>query len=228
MRPALRMRCSSSAYSFAVSVDVATAATRRVAAGIDDQVADGQLGREDVAASPGEGAKPGEELAEVEGLRQVVVGAGVESLDLVVDGVARGEHEDRRVDALAPNLATDFEAVADGEDDVEDDGIVVVDGREEDGPAAVGGVVYGVRGFAQSAGDRFAELTVVLGQQNPHGSRSLRLGRKAWISNQYTTQPDCSLNGLCHPERRKQLLRMTRESAEVTVHPRRTKLQRTP
>jgi hypothetical protein len=137
---------------------------------VHDEIGNRELVGEDVAASPDECAKAREELAKVERLREVVVGAGVESLDLVVDRVAGREHEDGRVDASAADLTADVDAVANGEDDVQDDGVVLVDGREKDCLAAVGGVVDGVRCLTQSARDRVAQLTIILGEQNSHDS----------------------------------------------------------
>ena len=40
-------------------------------------------------------AQPGEQLAEVERLDQVIVGAAVEPFDARLDRVARGQHQDR-------------------------------------------------------------------------------------------------------------------------------------
>jgi hypothetical protein len=89
-------------------------------------------------ATPDEGTDSCEELTEVERFREVIVGAGVQADDLVLDGIARGEHEHGCARATAANLATDLDAVAHGEDDVEDDGIVFVDGREKDGASPSG------------------------------------------------------------------------------------------
>ena len=44
---------------------------------------------------------PRQELAEGEGLDEVVVGAGIETLDLVLDRVARGQHQDLGADPRA-------------------------------------------------------------------------------------------------------------------------------
>ena len=62
----------------------------------------------------------GDELARVERLREVVVGADLEPDDLVDVVVARGEHEDRDVGALADPPA-DVDPVDIGERQVEHD-----------------------------------------------------------------------------------------------------------
>src|SRR6478609_4104323 len=62
----------------------------------------------------------GDELARREGLRQVVVGADLETDDTVRLLVTRREHEDRHL-RLRANLATDVEAVLPRQADVEQD-----------------------------------------------------------------------------------------------------------
>ena len=59
---------------------------------VEQHVADLQHGGRLVAAAA-QGPQPGEQLGEVERLHEVVVGAGVEPGDPVVDGVAGRQHE---------------------------------------------------------------------------------------------------------------------------------------
>ena len=69
-----------------------------------------------------EGGEASEEDAEVEGLGEVVVGAGGEAFDDVFGAAAGGEQEDGGVAAGFAKGADDGEAVAAGEHDVEEDG----------------------------------------------------------------------------------------------------------
>jgi len=64
-----------------------------------------------------------DQLARVERLRQVVVGADLEAGDPVVNRVTRGEHQDWRGDFARPQLATEIETISAGEHDVENDDI---------------------------------------------------------------------------------------------------------
>ena len=64
----------------------------------------------DVVAAQ-EGAQPRQQLGQIEGLDEIVVGADVETLDSVVHRVARGQHQDRRRVTRATNPPTHFEAV---------------------------------------------------------------------------------------------------------------------
>ena len=75
---------------------------------------------------PGGAAKEGldadEEDVEVEGLGEIVVGAGFEAFEDVLGAGAGGEHEDRGETLGLAQGAGDGEAVGAGEHAVEDDG----------------------------------------------------------------------------------------------------------
>ena len=62
-----------------------------------------------------EGADAGDELGEIEGLGQVVVGAQAEALDAIGDAARRGQHEDATLAALGHQAATDLVAVDAGD-----------------------------------------------------------------------------------------------------------------
>ncbi|SST12336.1 Uncharacterised protein [Acinetobacter baumannii] len=51
------------------------------------------------AAAPAEGLQADQQLRQFEGLEQVVVGAGVEAVELVLQGIQGGEHEYRGLQA---------------------------------------------------------------------------------------------------------------------------------
>ena len=70
-----------------------------------------------------EGAETREEFVEGERLGEVVVGAGVEAADAVLDLVAGGEQEDRRHHPGAAQLADDLEAAEAREHDIEHQGV---------------------------------------------------------------------------------------------------------
>ncbi len=64
-----------------------------------------------------------DDLGEAERLRDVVVAAGPQRLDLVLDGFLRGEEEDRRLEAAVADAATDLDAFDVGQHPVEHDEI---------------------------------------------------------------------------------------------------------
>src|SRR5207244_1991464 len=64
-----------------------------------------------------------EQLAEIEWLRQVVVGAELQAEYSVDDLAAGGEHENRRLHAEVAHVAADVESITARQRDVEDDQI---------------------------------------------------------------------------------------------------------
>src|SRR5262249_7008677 len=76
------------------------------------------LGRR--SSPPQDGADPGQQLLELEGFRQIVVGAGLQPLDPLVNVAARRQHDDRDVAGL-PDPSADVEAVQSGQVQVEED-----------------------------------------------------------------------------------------------------------
>ena len=97
-------------------------------AGIEREVGEAQALRRRLDAAQ-QRAQAGEQLAQREGLDQVVVGARVEAGHAVVDRVARGEHQHRRAVAGLAHAPADLEAVDVRHGDVEHDGIELL-GRE--------------------------------------------------------------------------------------------------
>ncbi len=68
--------------------------------------------------APQDRAQPRQQLARLERLRQIVVGADLEADDAVHGVAARGQHQDRHVGGLA-DAAADFEPVGVGQHQVE-------------------------------------------------------------------------------------------------------------
>src|SRR5690606_10915194 len=75
------------------------------AAGVEHDVATGDLDARPAGAAPNQGAQARKELLHVEGLREVVVGAGVDALHLLVPGIARRQDEHGHGAAVAAPAA---------------------------------------------------------------------------------------------------------------------------
>ena len=118
-----------------------------------------------------QGAQPGEQLLERERLGQVVVGPGVETLDAVADGVARGEHEDRHAVADLAQRPGGLQAVEARHHHVHHDGVRVDAADPGEGLGAVGGGRDVVAVELQRAAQRLADGAVVLDDEDV-----LRLG----------------------------------------------------
>ena len=173
----LRIRCSSSSNSRAVRSSARSPRNDLVGVGVQPQVADHQEGAAARRAAAQQRAHPREQLVALEGLHQVVVGAGVEALHARVHGVARGEHQDRHVAVLAQPPA-DLHAVELGQAEVEHHGVGLEDaGLLERGLAVARHphlVALHVERAAQHAGD----VGVVLHHEHARPRRSSADGRE--------------------------------------------------
>ena len=113
-----------------------------------------------------------EQLADPEGLGDVVVGAGVEAVDDVQLAVLGGQEQDRDGRPLRADAAADLEAVDAGQADVDDDEIVfrVVAGGEPQRVLTGRDAIDGVALTLQRPRERDADPLVVLDdQQAGHG-----------------------------------------------------------
>ena len=113
-------------------------------------------------------SQPRAELLERERLDEVVVGAGVEPLHAVRDGVARGEHQHGRAVAGGPQAAADLEPVGLGHQDVEDDRVGRLVGERVERLAAVGGELDAVAVHPQRAVERVADARLVVDHEDSH------------------------------------------------------------
>ena len=129
------------------------------------QVADRERGAAAGRAPAQQGPDPGQQLAALEGLDQVVVGAAVEAVDPVLGLGPRGQHQDRHV-ALGPQAAADLDPVEPGQPEVEDDEV----GHEVAGDVerldAVAGGAHLVALVAQRAPQDVGDLGVVLDDED--------------------------------------------------------------
>ena len=118
--------------------------------------------------APQQRAQAREQLAQGERLDQVVVGAGIEAGDAVVDRVARGEHEDRRAVAGLAHAPAHLEAVDVRHGDVEHDGVDLLAGDAVERLAAVLGEGHVVALEGQRPLHRRAQRRLVVDHQDSH------------------------------------------------------------
>src|SRR6185437_4483870 len=98
-------------------------------------------GRSAVGAPAVEGSETEHELAELERLREVVVGAELEAGGLVVEAVGGSEHEDRHAAARRDDARGDLVAGRSGNVPVEDGDVVRVEAQQLEGGVSVTGEV---------------------------------------------------------------------------------------
>jgi len=148
--------------------DGTRAAFRGLLSGVEFEIADYDTWGTEFVGAAEEGAEAGEEFAEFEWLGEVIVGAGIETFDAVVDAVFRGEHKNWRALAACADGFADGETVQAGDHDVEDDQIVIVDFGLVDGVVSVLHSVDGVGLFAQTFGHESCDARVVFDEEKSH------------------------------------------------------------
>ena len=108
--------------SVAVSSTGSSAAEDLVPALVEHEVAEAKhVAGELAAGAPQDRLHARDDLRKAERLRHVVVAAGAERLDLVLDAALGGQEEDRGLEPALPKPAADLEAVDVGEHPVEHD-----------------------------------------------------------------------------------------------------------
>ena len=120
---------------------------------------------------PKEGAQTREQLGEREGLRQVVVGARVETGDATVDLRAGGQHQDGNTHPRGAKPAADLEPVGAGHEDVENDRVrrrLEIEALER--LLAVLRELDAVPLELESTAERVADRAFVVDDQNVHRS----------------------------------------------------------
>ena len=124
-------------------------------------------------AAANQGAKAGEQFFQLERLGQVVVGAEVEAANLVVDGAEGGQHQHMGLEAVAPPVLQESEAVNLGQHQVEDDGVVLGGAGLEIALLAVVGHIDGETLFLQTLAEDAGERLVVFDEQHTHSEVSV-------------------------------------------------------
>ena len=107
-----------------------------------------------------------QQLAHVERLGQVVVGAELEADDAVDDLPARGQHQQRRLHAASAEVAADVEAVLARQRDVEDQQIELRPRAHFHGRVAVEGDVDVVAFALQTVAQRDHEAVLILDEED--------------------------------------------------------------
>ena len=129
--------------------------------------------------APEHGTHAGDELARLEGLGDVVVGADLEARHPVDDVVASGEHDDRGPPTGGAELAQDVEPRAPGKHDVEDDQVRLVLERRRECRIAVAGVPDLVALAGKVGPHDLADVGLIVDDQDAaHGAGHRRAGSR--------------------------------------------------
>ena len=167
--PRCRTISSRIEYSRAVKLDRHVLAIHQPRRPVDRDIADDEHRRGIASGSPYERAKACHELGDGERLRQIIVGAKVERLDAIVDGVERGQNQNRRTRPRLPQILQKRPAAALRHHQVEHDRIVgdFVEHELRFVPirSDVDGKVRLVERTAQCAG----QIGLILDDEHSHG-----------------------------------------------------------
>ena len=124
-------------------------------------------------------AQPGSEFVDGDGLDQIVVGAGVEPGDPLLDAVARSEDQDRQCQAAGAPANQPFHAIASRQPEIKHDR--VERGVRQCGirRAAVAEPVDRMGKLTQTGCQRVAEKGVIFDNQQSHGPVFIGRGRRS-------------------------------------------------
>jgi hypothetical protein len=118
------------------------------------------------------------QLAEVERFGQIVVSAGIETGDAIVDGVACGKHQHWHGVAGRAQIPTDLESILHRKQDVEDHDVVGNGRGMLHGGRAVTDDIDGVPMFSQPLRNQPCGRPLVLDQENSHYRASPHCARR--------------------------------------------------
>ena len=135
---------------------------------IDGDVAVLEEGEGGAGGAAGDGVEPGDELVDVERFREIIIGTEVEPFEAFVESAAGGDEDDGDGEALVAEVAQDAQAVAAGDHDIKDEGVVGACGGERVGIVAVVAEIDREALRLEALTDEGGELLVVFHHQDFH------------------------------------------------------------
>jgi hypothetical protein len=149
-------------------------------AGIEHDILPHQSGCRAAGGPAVERAKPGCDFIEVERLAEIVVGALIKAGDAVLNGIARGQQQNRRRVLAAAHVAQHIDSRSVGKHPVEHDGVEICRRQRRIGILATGNTIgcHAVQGQARR--QPVQQDRIVLDHQNAHATDLLShvLGRE--------------------------------------------------
>ena len=137
-------------------------------AGVEPDRSDRQIARGVTGGAAQQRPQARQHLLHMEGFRDIVVGAGVNALNLVAPSIASGQDQDRhRASALAPRFK-DRNPVAFGQANVEHDCVVRLCVAAKPAFLAVEGAIDRVARSLERSRHLTVEIPIVFDNQKPH------------------------------------------------------------
>ena len=129
---------------------------------VEPHRADDDLARRMAGGASHQRTQAGQQLLHMERFGQIVVGAGVETLDLLAPAIARGEDQHRHAAARPAPALQHRHAVALGQAEIEHDGVIGFGVAQMAAVLAVEGAVHRIAGGFERGDDLAIEVAVVL------------------------------------------------------------------
>ena len=145
---------------------------------IEMKRADGEDRRRLAAGASDQRAQSRGQLVEIDGLDDIIVSAGVESLDAVIDGIAGGQNQHRRAQSLSAHLAQHCETIDFRQPQIEHDGGKRVAAQRQLCRGAVHDPIDIEPALAQPRLQRIPQKRIVFDDENAHRDRSSRRDRR--------------------------------------------------
>ncbi len=113
-------------------------------------------------------ADPRQHLLQMEGFCDIVVGAGIEALNLVAPAVARGEDQHRHHPLVAPPGLKHRDTVHLGQADIQHDRVIGLAVAKEMSLLTVERAIDHVSGIRQGRGELAVQIRVILNDEQTH------------------------------------------------------------
>lgn len=121
-----------------------------------------------------QGAQAGQQFGKRERFGEIVVGTGFKPGDLVLDGLARGQQQNRRAVPIGPESPADGKAIQLREHEVQDDQIIRIILSQPQSFFPIDRHINGVALFLKALLDEGRHIGIVFDDKNPH-DRALSL-----------------------------------------------------
>jgi hypothetical protein len=105
-----------------------------------------------------------EEFSEHERLRQIVVSAGIQSLNALLHESSSGKHHHGRFDSALTQFAADFDSAYTWQPNIQQDGVVIHFPAELEGFLAGIRDIHGVGIFPKGAGNEARNFSFIFGE----------------------------------------------------------------
>jgi hypothetical protein len=128
---------------------------------VEDKICIAELGVPAMKTSSNQRPDAREKFCQDKGLGEIVISAGIQAFDPLLDQVSSREHQDRSFYPSLAQLAADLDSAKTGQSDIEEDGVVRDIGTQFERFLTRFGHIHGIRVFPQRTRDEVSHLPFV-------------------------------------------------------------------